>query len=86
MVQKTDKRGGTIVASPAAVAAAVAEAMPPAKKAKVYLPAYATPNTGDPGCSPSSYPSFHFLYLQDDTAVGCMHYQPCGSLSQQASV
>ena len=46
MVQKTDKRGGTIVASPAAVAAAVAEAMPPAKKAKVSLPAYATQNRG----------------------------------------
>ena len=34
MVQKTDKRGGTIVNSPAALAAA-AEAAPPAKKAKV---------------------------------------------------
>lgn len=34
MVQKTDKRGGTIVNSPAAQAAA-AEAAPPAKKAKV---------------------------------------------------
>ena len=37
MVQKTDKRGGTIVNSPAAqaAAAAAAEAAPPAKKAKV---------------------------------------------------
>ncbi|KAL3161408.1 hypothetical protein ABBQ32_010298 [Trebouxia sp. C0010 RCD-2024] len=34
MVQKTDKRGGTIVNSPAAQAAAAAEAAPPAKKAK----------------------------------------------------
>lgn len=38
MVQKTDKRGGTIVNSPAAqAAAAAAEAAPPAKKAKVSL-------------------------------------------------
>ena len=37
MVQKTDKRGGTIVNSPAAQAAAAAEAAPPAKKAKVSL-------------------------------------------------
>lgn len=35
MVQKTDKRGGTIVNSPAAQAAAAAEAAPAAKKAKV---------------------------------------------------
>lgn len=34
MVQKTDKRGGTIVASPAAQAQAL-EAAPPAKKPKV---------------------------------------------------
>ncbi len=34
MVQKTDKRGGTIVSSPAAQAQA-AEAAPPAKKPKV---------------------------------------------------
>lgn len=37
MVQKTDKRGGTIVNSPAAQAAAAAEAAPPAKKAKVSV-------------------------------------------------
>lgn len=38
MVQKTDKRGGTIINSPAAqAAAAAAEAAPPAKKAKVNL-------------------------------------------------
>lgn len=38
MVQKTDKRGGTIVAGPQAqAAAAAAEAMPPPKKAKVCM-------------------------------------------------
>jgi len=44
MVQKTDKRGGTIVSSPAAQAQA-AEAAPPAKKPKVSRASWPHNNT-----------------------------------------